>query len=203
MAPTVQPLGILSCPCLQASPPPAAHLLPLTLPIGTTSQSPFPPFRHASLIETPLSHRESHSSQALGMALPPPHPSLLSLKGIDYPPAPTSWPGEGLEATIPSRPCHRPRWLPPFHWLVLRPPWGAPPLSPSPKCIWAQKAREVEDRPEVVMDRSPGLSTLPSHQQGSSPAHHADPGKGGSSCPMENSDLRSPDQFPTLGWLVP
>lgn len=145
MAPTVQPLGILSCPCPQASPPPPAHLLPLTLPIGTTSQSPFPPFRHASLIETPLSHRESQSSQALGMARPPPHPSLLSPKGIDYPHAPTSWPGEGLEATIPSRPCRRPRWLPPFHWLVLRPPWGAPPLSPSPKCIWAQKAREVED----------------------------------------------------------
>lgn len=203
MAPRVQPLGILSCPCLQASPPPPAHLLPLTLPIGTTSQSPFPPFRHASLIETPLSHRESHSSQALGMARPPPHPSLLFPKGIDYPHAPTSWPEEGLEATIQSRPCRRPRWLPPFPLVGTEASLGCPSPLPLPQVHLGSESQGSGRQPGVVMDRSPGLNTLPPHQQGSSPAHHADPGKGGSSCPMENSDLRSPDQFPTLGWLVP
>lgn len=121
----------------------------------STPPSSDPAYRHHQpeplpSIQACLPHRDPPLPQGVSKLTgprhgPPPHPSLLSPKGIDYPHAPTSWPGEGLEATIPSRPCRRPRWLPPFHWLVLRPPWGAPPLSPSPKCIWAQKAREVED----------------------------------------------------------
>lgn len=174
--PTMQPLGNQSCWRAPASPP-LAHLLPLTLsaPLPGTA-----PSLHLGMppLQRPLSHRKPNSSQAPGRAPSP--PNLLLLQRHRLSPFPNKMARGGSGGHNPVKPSSSPKMAPPFPLDGTEASLGCPCPSLTPKCIWAQKAREVEARePGVGRDISPALNTLPSHQQRSSPAHHADPGKGG------------------------
>lgn len=193
----MQPLGISSYPCPQASPPPLAHLLPCSClqPPATTAPSlhlgmpgwqgqlPPPPQAPGSLTAP---WRAPH---------PPPLPQKHPLS-----PFPNKLPRGGSGGHNPVKPLSSPKMAPPFPLVDTEASLGCPCPCPAPKCIWAQRVREVEDRqPGVGRDSLPASLPGPRTSRGHHQPTMLIQARGDSSCPAENSDLRSPDPFPTPG----
>lgn len=180
----------------------------------STPPSSDPAYRHHQpgplpSIQACLPHRDPPLPQGVSQLTGPKHGPTPTPPQSAFPqrhrlsPCPNKLARGGSGGHNPVKTLSSPKMAPPFPLVGTEASLGCPSPLPLPQVHLGSESQGSGRQPGVVMGRSPGLGTLPSHQQESSPAHHADPSKGGSSCPMENSDLRSPDQFPTLGWLVP
>lgn len=179
---------------LSSSPgtPPSLLLSP-----ATSNHSPFPPFRHAWLAGTP-----APPPQAPGSLTAPwraPHPPPLPQKH-PLSPFPNKLPRGGSGGHNPVKPLSSPKMAPPFPLVDTEASLGCPCPCPAPKCIWAQRVREVEDRqPGVGRDSLPASLPGPRTSRGHHQPTMLIQARGDSSLPAENSDLRSPDPFPTPG----